>query len=68
MSNTGAMSVRPELSSMSSALDDLATRVGAMADDLADEQREQLTAALFEVERSLRNAQRRLSKLVDDLA
>ncbi len=68
MSNTGGVSVRPELSSMSTALDDLARRVGAMADDLAGEQREQLTAALFEVERSLRNAQRRLSKLVDDLA
>ena len=53
---------------MSTALDDLAKRVGAMADDLAGDQREQLTAALFEVERSLRNAQRRLSKLVDDLA
>ena len=56
-----------ELSSMSTALDELAARLGGMADDLAGSQRDDVAVALFEVERSLRHAQRRLAKVVDDL-
>ena len=61
------MSVGPELSSMSTALDELAVRLGVLADGLAADERNDLAASLFEVERSLRAAQRRLSKVVDGL-
>jgi hypothetical protein len=54
---------RPELSSVSSALDDLTKRLSAMADASAGGD-ETLAIELFEIERSLRGAQRRLSRLV----
>ena len=54
---------RPELSSVSSALDELTKRLSAMADAQAGGD-EMLAVELFEIERSLRGAQRRLSRLV----
>lgn len=54
---------RPELSSVSSALDELTKRLSAMADASAGGD-EMLAVELFEIERSLRGAQRRLSRLV----
>jgi hypothetical protein len=53
-----------ELSSVSTALDELTRRLGAIAADQA-ERDEMITAELFEVERALNGAQRRLAKLVD---
>jgi hypothetical protein len=61
------MSVKPELSSMSTALTELAGRVAQLADQLADTERNDLSAALYEVERSLGMAQRRLTKVLDGL-
>jgi hypothetical protein len=54
---------RPELSSVSTALDELTKRLSAMADASAGGE-EDLSVELFEIERSLRGAQRRLHKLV----
>jgi hypothetical protein len=53
-----------ELSSLATALDDLARRVSSLADGLAAEQQD-LAIELFEVERSLNGARRRLRKVVD---
>ena len=54
---------RPELSSVSTALDELTKRLSAMADASAGEKSD-ISVELFEIERSLRGAQRRLQKLV----
>lgn len=54
---------RPELSSVSTALDELTRRLSAMADAAAGGD-ETLATELFEIERSLQGAQRRLAKLV----
>ena len=54
---------RPELSSVSTALDELTKRLSAMADANAKGD-QNLAVELFEIERSLRGAQRRLSRLV----
>jgi hypothetical protein len=58
---------RPELSSVSSVLDELTKRLSAMADASAGGD-ETLAIELFEIERSLRGAQRRLSRLVSSRA
>lgn len=60
---TGMDDPRPELSSVSTALDDLTKRLSAMADATAKGD-QNLAIELFEIERSLRGAQRRLSRLV----
>ena len=52
------------LSSLSSSLDDLAARVTAMADALGGSPREDVAADLYEVERSLQSADRRLKALL----
>ena len=54
---------RPELSSVSTALDELTRRLSAMADASVGAE-EDISVELFEIERSLRGAQRRLHKLV----
>jgi hypothetical protein len=54
---------RPELSSVSTALDELTKRLSAMADASAGEKSD-ISVELFEIERSLRGASRRLQKLV----
>lgn len=56
---------RPELSSVSTALDELTKRLSAMADASVGA-KEDLSVELFEIERSLRGAQRRLHKLLTD--
>ena len=61
------MSAGPELSSVATALTDLKDRVGALAEDLGSETREDLAATLYEVERSLGAAARRLETMVDEL-
>lgn len=53
-----------ELSSLSSVLDDLTARVTALADTFARAKREELSVDLYEVERNLRTANRRLAKVV----
>ncbi|HVF33486.1 MAG TPA: hypothetical protein VM933_10675 [Acidimicrobiales bacterium] len=54
---------RPELSSVSTALDELTRRLSAMADAVVGAEQD-ISVELFEIERSLRAAQRRLQKLV----
>lgn len=54
----------PELSSLSTILDDLVARVVAVGERLQAERREGTAAELFEVERSLLAAKRRLDKTV----
>jgi hypothetical protein len=59
------MSARAELSSITTALDDITKRLDAMLDALAGVERDNLATDLVEVERALATARRRLSKLVD---
>jgi hypothetical protein len=57
-----------ELSSLASALDDLTLRITVLADRHHNTPTEDIAADLYEVERALRTAGRRLSKLVRDLS
>ena len=52
------------LSSLSTALDELTARVTALADGLAGSPREDVAADLFDVERNLQAASRRLHALI----
>jgi hypothetical protein len=61
------MSAGPELSSISSALDGLTKRIAATAEQLSGTERDDLAAMLFDVERALSGAQRRLDKVVSVL-
>ena len=56
-----------QLSSAVTALAELTQRVCDLADRYADGPREEVAAELYEVERSLRAAGRRLERLVDRL-
>jgi hypothetical protein len=53
-----------ELSSLATALEELTKRVTSLADGLAGQQQD-LAVELFEVERSLNGAQRRLRKVAE---
>lgn len=53
-----------ELSSISSALDELTQRIGDIADSLSKQGRDEIAVELFEVERSLAGGKRRLSRIV----
>jgi hypothetical protein len=57
------MSQNAELSSLVTALDELVARVSGLADELSSAERDIVGPELYEVERSLRAAQRRLSGL-----
>ena len=59
------MTTRAELSSVSTAVQELADRITQIAEGLLDDEREVTGPALFEIERSLRTAQRRLGRLLD---
>ena len=50
---------------MATALDELTRRISAMADEAASQQREGLATELFEVERTLANASRRLGRVAE---
>lgn len=52
---------RAELSSVSTSLDDLSTRVERLAGSLQRRRQDALAADLYEVERALRMAERRLA-------
>jgi len=54
-----------ELSSVSTAIDELAQRIGAFIDQAGIDKREDVAADLLEVERALKTAGRRLRRLVD---
>lgn len=52
-----------QLSALSTSLDELTNRVTALADGLRESPREDVAADLFDVERNLRSAARRLHAL-----
>ncbi len=58
----------PQLSALSTDLDDLIRRVSTIAYDLDHESTQRASAILFETERSLRGAARRLEAARKDLA
>ena len=51
---------------MSTSLAELTGRVGELAESLAGTEREDVAGALFEIERSLHAARRRLDRLVTE--
>jgi hypothetical protein len=59
------MTTRAELSSIATALEELCSRVIAIAEQLLEPDRETLGPELYELERTLRSAQRRLSRILD---
>jgi hypothetical protein len=59
------MSVRAELSSVATSLEELQGRISRIAEGLSSEEREVVGPDLFEVERALRSARRRVSRIVD---
>ena len=61
----GGMTAAAELSSLATALDELTQRISGMADDAAAQQRDDIASELFEVERALAGASRRLMKVAD---
>lgn len=59
------MTARAELSSVATRLQELVSRVGEIAERLAGDERDEVGPDLFEVERTLRSAQRRLDRVLD---
>lgn len=59
------MTARAELSSVSTGLEELVKRVTDIAEGLAGDDKEQLAPDLYEVERTLRAAERRLRRVID---
>jgi hypothetical protein len=55
----------PELSSITSALEDLTARISKMADQAEHDEQNNIAYELFEVERALTPAIRRLTRLVN---
>ncbi len=68
MSSAGATSgssPTAELSSLATALEELARRVTSIADAYVAAKRDDLAGELYQAERSLAGAQRNLSRVVD---
>ncbi|HUE59595.1 MAG TPA: hypothetical protein VMO88_08440 [Acidimicrobiales bacterium] len=59
------MTAHAELSSVSTRLDELVKRITEIADGLAGDDRDRIGADLYEVERTLRAAERRLRRVID---
>lgn len=57
-----------ELSSLATALDELTRRITAIADGFAGSRRDDVASELYQVERALLTAGRRLAKAAADLA
>jgi hypothetical protein len=62
------MSAGPELSSISSALEGLTKRIASIAEQYSGTQRDDLATTLYDVERNLQGAQRRLDTVVKALS
>ncbi|HMC38898.1 MAG TPA: hypothetical protein VKI19_04490 [Acidimicrobiales bacterium] len=58
------MTAHAELSSVATRLHELIARVTEIADGLAADEKEEVGSELFEVERTLRTAERRLNRVV----
>ena len=61
------MSAGPQLSSVATSLDELTGRISTIANELAETERADVASTLYEVERALNTASRRLEKIVDEL-
>jgi hypothetical protein len=59
------MTTRAELSSVATGLDDLLSRVTTIAEQLGEADREVVGPELYELERTLRSALRRLTRILD---
>jgi hypothetical protein len=59
------MSARAELSSVATGLDELVGRINAIVEGLGGLERDAIGADLYELERTLNTARRRLAKVVD---
>jgi hypothetical protein len=59
------MSARAELSSVATRLHELLGRVAEIADGLGHDEQDEVGPELFEVERTLRSAERRLNRVLD---
>ena len=59
------MAATAELSSVATRLHELVSRVGEIAEALAGDERDEVGPELFEVERALRSAERRLNRVLD---
>ena len=55
----------PQLSTIASSLDDLTHRITALADRRADDPDDDAASELYEVERALQHAQRRLQRVIE---
>ena len=63
----GVASAGPQLSSVATGLAEMTSRVSDIAESLSGTERDDLAMALYEVERSLTAAGRRLDQVVDRL-
>ncbi|HUF33318.1 MAG TPA: hypothetical protein VMN58_08955 [Acidimicrobiales bacterium] len=61
------MTAGPQLSSVATSLAELTERLTGIAEAMVGTERDDLALALFDVERTLRTAGRRLDRVVDDL-
>jgi hypothetical protein len=68
MSGQPSTGAGAQLSSVATGLAELTARVTEIAETLAGAERDDLAAELFEAERSLLAAGRRLTKVVDDIS
>lgn len=59
------MSARAELNAVATALDEMAKRVAAIAEALTGDERDALSSDLYEVERVLGTAARRLNRALE---
>ena len=57
-------SAAAELSSLATALDELARRITSIAEDYAGARRDDLATELYQVERALAGARRKLARVV----
>jgi uncharacterized protein YukE len=57
---------RPQLASVATALDELTRRITELADGYSGSASDQLASELYEIERALQQAARRLDRLVRD--
>jgi hypothetical protein len=55
----------PQLSTIASSLDDLTRRITQLADARAGDPDDDLASELYEVERALQHASRRLQRVID---
>ena len=59
------MTAFAELSSVATALEELLRRVSGIADEISASRQETLSTELYEVERTLSTAHRRLTRLIE---